>query len=220
MSSMTDRAVDVAQNVAKTVEPYVPTIAKDAATYAVSTASSAATLATSTATSAYNFATGTASSAYCYASQTVKVVVTGATTTITTYTPGPVLNAVTSAIDGAKAISQDPVGSVKSHVPVMVIHAGEKTYEIIHPTFDRAAQSVTAATGFVVTKVNGTVEYITAVPAVHSLIEQINKLTAPVLSRFGVNKGENGEVEAEGIVGEVPVVSAAPEIPEPVTKGY
>ncbi|KAH6565350.1 hypothetical protein BASA50_005395 [Batrachochytrium salamandrivorans] len=220
MSSITDCAVETAQAVAKSVNPYVPQIAKNAATLAVDTASSAVTMATNTVNSAYSLASGTASSAYSYASGTIKVVVDGATTTITTYTPGPILNVVTSSIDNAKAIGHDPVGVLKPYVPTRVVHAGEKTYEIVHTagevtydvaksTSDRATQNVSAATGFIVTKVNGTVQYVTSVPAVGALIERIDKLTAPVLASFGVKKGENGQVVAEGVVASDPTEECA-----------
>ncbi|KAL2912865.1 hypothetical protein HK105_207646 [Polyrhizophydium stewartii] len=214
MSTIKDKAVETAQAVAAKVDPYVPQVAKDATSFAVGTATSAVNFATSTASSAYNFATGTATSAYNYATGTVKVVVNGATTTITAYTPSPILNAVTSTIEGAKALRQDPVGTVKPYVPTFVIHAGEKTYEIVHTagektydvakgTQERIAQTTSAATGFIVTKVNGTVQYVTSVPAIGALVDRINRLTTPILTRLGVKKADTGVIEAEGVVEEV-----------------
>ena len=41
------------------------------------------------------------------------------------------------------------------------------------------------------TKVNGTVQYVTSIPQVGGLIDQLEKLTAPVLRRMGVKKTDS-----------------------------
>ncbi|KAJ3086688.1 hypothetical protein HDU96_004794, partial [Phlyctochytrium bullatum] len=201
-----------------TVDPYVPQVAKTAAGYAVSTASSTANFAygtaaaavdttkktvgaavdftTSTATAVKDRAVATASGAAKYTTDTATWVFTSATTTITTYTPGPVLNAVNSAMAGAQALRQDPVGTVKPYVPAFVVHTGEKTYEIVHGSYEKGAAAVNSTTGYIVTKVNGTVEYVTSIPQVHSLIEQLNKIAAPVIERVRGKKEEKDEKEA------------------------
>ncbi|KAI8905970.1 hypothetical protein EDD86DRAFT_211227 [Gorgonomyces haynaldii] len=210
----TEKAVEISKAVVEKVDPYVPQFAKNTISYAANTASSAASYGVKTVTgtvdygvktvnatvdytkatinSAQNYAQDKANSAYNFG----KVVVKGATTTITSYTPGPVLNLVSSVAEGASALRADPVGTVKPYVPTFVIHAGEKTYEIVSHAQDATQKNIKATTGYIVTKVNGTVKYITDVPAIHSLIDKLNSLTAPVLTRFGVKKAD-GSVEAE-----------------------
>lgn len=53
-----------------------------------------------------------------------------------------------------------------------------------------------ATTGFIVTKVNGTVKYVTDIPQIAGLIDKINGLTQPVLKRFGVKQAD-GSISAE-----------------------
>lgn len=154
--------------------------------YASKTVNETVDYATKKVAAAQSFAQDKATSALDFG----KVVVHDATTTLTAYTPGPVLTLITSTIDGAKALRQDPVGTMKPYVPTFVIHAGEKTYEVVQHTKDRTTQNLNEATGYIVTKVNGTVEYVTSVPAIGALIEKLNKLTAPVLARLGVNKSD------------------------------
>jgi hypothetical protein len=85
---------------------------------------------------------------------------------------------------------------VKPYVPTFVIHAGEKTYEVVTLAGDATTKRVSATTGYIVTKVNGTVAYVTDIPAIGALIEKLNAFTKPVLMRFGVTKAD-GTVEAE-----------------------
>ena len=85
---------------------------------------------------------------------------------------------------------------VKPYVPTFVIHAGEKTYEIVQNAQEATVKNVNATTGYIVTKVNGTVNTITSVPAIGALIDKLNSLTAPVLARFGVMQAD-GSVQAE-----------------------
>jgi hypothetical protein len=57
-----------------------------------------------------------------------------------------------------------------------------------------------------VTKVNGTVQYVTSIPQVGGLIDQLNKLTGPVLKKLGVKKTDaNGDM-----IEEAEVVAASP----------
>ncbi|TPX65407.1 hypothetical protein SpCBS45565_g05223 [Spizellomyces sp. 'palustris'] len=220
MSGIVTRATETvsttATAVAARVDPYVPQVAKNAANFAIGTASATANFAVGTANAAkdravntvtgtVNFASNTVNAATGFASDKVhgaidfgKIVVTGATTTITSYTPNPILNLVTSTVDGAKALGTDPVGTVKGYIPTFVIHAGEKTYEIVHNTKDRTVNGVNATTGFIVTKVNGAVHAVTSVSQIHNLIEQLNKLTAPVLNKLGVSRPAPEAAEANG----------------------
>ncbi|KAI8826056.1 uncharacterized protein EV422DRAFT_151465 [Fimicolochytrium jonesii] len=216
IATATETVTSTVQSVATVVDPYVPQVAKNVANYALGTAVAAKDYAASTATSATDrayaakdYAVGTAVSTKDRAVGTVnattnfasskvyeaidfgKVVVTGATTTVTAYTPSPILNLVQGTVDQAKSLHADPVGTVKNYVPTFVIHAGEKTYEIVHNTKERAVGTANATTGFVVTKVNGVVSSVTSIPQIHNLIEQLNKLTAPVLAKLGVSKSHN-----------------------------
>ena len=84
-----------------------------------------------------------------------------------------------------------------------MIHAGEKTYEVVHTVQDRSIQSVHATSGYIVTKVNGTVQYVTSIPQVNGLIEQLEKLSSPILKRLGVKKTDaNGDTIEEAEVTE------------------
>ncbi|KAI8928893.1 hypothetical protein BC831DRAFT_509623 [Entophlyctis helioformis] len=212
MSGIIDTAKSAASSAVNTASSAANTAVKTASSavnYATSTATSAVNYATSTASSAVNYATSTASSAARGAASTASSAVNYATTTVTAYTPGPIVKLVQSTVDGAKALGSDPVGTVKPYVPTFVIHAGEKTYEIVQHTKDRTTQNVSAATGFIVTKVNGTVKAVTSVPAIGSLIDQLNKLTTPILTKLGVKKA--GEVSEGEVVTDVKEVSAATE---------
>jgi hypothetical protein len=84
--------------------------------YAQKTVSATVGYANKTVTAASNFATSKANSAI----QFGKFVVNGATTTITAYTPGPILRLVTSAVDGAKTLGSDPVGTIKPCIPLNI----------------------------------------------------------------------------------------------------
>ena len=46
---------------------------------------------------------------------------------------------------------------------------------------------------------NGTVQYVTSIPQVGKLIEQLEKLTAPVLKRLGVAKPAAPVAEKENV---------------------
>ncbi|KAI8823418.1 uncharacterized protein EV422DRAFT_520955 [Fimicolochytrium jonesii] len=243
MSGIVNRATETvsttAQNVAAVVDPYVPQVAKNVANYALGTAVAAKDLAASTVTSAQgtavaakdravntatgavNFASTTVNNTTSYASNKVteaidfgKIVVTGATTTITSYTPNPILNLVQGTVEQAKSLHSDPVGTVKNYVPTFVIHAGEKTYEVVHNTKERAVGTANATTGFVVTKVNGVVHSVTSIPQIHNLIEQLEKLAAPVLNKLGVSK--HSDTTAVPVNAETPVDAPVAPVDAPV----
>jgi hypothetical protein len=141
-------------------------------------------------------ATNYASKQAIYALEFGKVVVNGATTTITAHTPGPVLSLIQKSLESANALRQDPVGTVKPYVPTFVIHIGEKSYEIVGQVQEQSVEGIKAASGFVVTKVNGTTQYVASVPLVASVIDRLNQITAPVLARFG-KVNQDGTVSAE-----------------------
>ncbi|KAJ3301266.1 hypothetical protein HDV03_001087 [Kappamyces sp. JEL0829] len=126
-----------------------------------------------------------------------KVVVNGATTTIHAHTPGPILTLIDNTVAGAQALRADPVGAMKPYVPAFVIHFGEKTYEIVGAAQEKTIEGVKSASGFIVTKVNGTVHFVTEIPIVHQLIETLNSVTAPVIAKFG-KKQIDGSVHADG----------------------
>ncbi|KAI8586847.1 hypothetical protein BDZ88DRAFT_427556 [Geranomyces variabilis] len=227
----TETAYTTAQSAAAIVDPYVPQVAKNAATYAISTAQStkdravntvngAATMASNTVTGAATMASNTVTGTVNFATGKVydvidfgKVVVNGATTTITAYTPNPILNLINSTLSEAKSLREDPVSTVKHYVPTFVIHAGEKTYEIGHNTKDRTVSGVNATTGYIVTKVEGVVTAVTSVPQIHALIEQLNKITTPVLNKLGVTKAPSPPtvtvVSTPGVA-TIPAETAAP----------
>ncbi|KAJ1555942.1 hypothetical protein HK405_010167 [Cladochytrium tenue] len=215
MSGLASKAVETASNVAQsaynTVDPYVPAAAKSAVDYAIKTANAtidsaqktagaAVDYASSTATAAKDRAVATATGAVNYAKDTASWAVNGATTTITAYTPGPVKELVNNAVAGAQAIREDPVGSIKPYVPTFVVHTGERTYEIVVDTTQKTKDNVSAATGFIVSKVNGTVEYITHIPQIHALIDRLNTITSPVISRIRGTSQAIPAAEAEAAV--------------------
>ncbi|KAJ3412551.1 hypothetical protein HDV05_000585 [Chytridiales sp. JEL 0842] len=203
--TIVETATNVAQGVAARVDPYVPKLAKDAANFGIKTATSAVNTGISTATyvkdTAVSTATGikdravsTATGAYNYTASTATWAVNGATTTVTAYTPGPVRDLIHNTLTGANALRQDPVGTVKPYVPTFIIHTGEKTYEIVADTTQKTKDAVSATSGYIVTKVNGTVTYVTSIPQIHAVIEKLNGLASPVINRvYGTKKDANGK---------------------------
>ncbi|KAJ3324042.1 hypothetical protein HDU76_013500 [Blyttiomyces sp. JEL0837] len=155
---------------------------------------------TSTATAVKDGVVATATGAVNYAKDTTYWAINGATTTITAYTPGPVKDLLANTLAGASALRQDPVGTVKPYVPAFVIHTGEKTYEIVVNTTEKTKEGVTATSGFIYTKVNGTIQYVTSIPQVHSLIERLNSIASPVLNRIKGTKLPAPAAEAEAEV--------------------
>jgi len=61
-------------------------------------------------------------------------------------------------------------------VPDFVIQVGERSYEVVSTTADSAKRTVGETQGFIVTKVNGTVDYITHIPQVENLVAELKKL--------------------------------------------
>jgi hypothetical protein len=106
---------------------------------------------------------------------------------------------------GAQALREDPVGTVKPYVPTFVIHTGEKTYEIVANTTQKGKDAVSATGGYIVTKVNGTVEYMHSIPQIHAVIEKLNALAAPV-----INKVKGAPKTVEGGADEAEAAPAAP----------
>ncbi|KAJ3297316.1 hypothetical protein HK104_000643 [Borealophlyctis nickersoniae] len=195
-------ATQVAGQVAGQVDPYVPQAAKDAATYAIGTATAAKDYATSTAANTHAYVSSRATGAYEATKGAVQSTTTTVTTTVTAYTPSPVMNLINASLDSAKAIRADPVGTVKPYVPTFVIHAGEKTYEVVHDVQEKTKENISATSGYIVEKVNGTVQTVTSIPQVAQLIEQLDKLTKGGLSMLGVPT-KTGEVQAETVEGAV-----------------
>jgi hypothetical protein len=188
--------VDYAKNTVTGTVTYAKNKVTGTVDYATKTVSATVGYANEKVLAAQNYASQKANSAV----QFGKFVVKGATTTVTAYTPGPVLNLVTATVDKAKAVGSDPVGSIKPckfkscnlvDVPTFVIHAGEKTYEVVQNVQDRSIQNINATSGYIVTKVNGTVQYVTSIPQVGGLIDQLDKLTSPVLRKLGVKKTDS-----------------------------
>ncbi|TPX59599.1 hypothetical protein PhCBS80983_g02366 [Powellomyces hirtus] len=179
MSGVVNTAVNTAEKVVAAMEPYTPQIAKDAATYAFATAQSSSERGLAAAQSTQAYATTKVAAALDFG----KVVVTGATTTITTtlvsLTPNPILHLLQTTLERAKEVKDHP----RDYVPAYVVHAGERTYEIVHHAQERGLE----AQGVIVTKINGVVDKVTSVPQIHALIEQLQKLTAPVLQKLGVS---------------------------------
>ncbi|TPX60293.1 hypothetical protein PhCBS80983_g01866 [Powellomyces hirtus] len=200
------RATGAAQSVAKTVEPYVPQLAKNAASYALSTAQSTSNFALATAgagrdravnaaqattsfiagtaVSTKDRAVGAATAGVNLASNTAKGTVNYATSTVYALTPSPVYTLLTSTLEKARDVKDHPL----EYTPAFIVNVGGKSYEIVNNAKDRGLSGINATTGFVVTRTNGVIERVHSVPAIHSLIEQLQKLTAPVLEKLGVSK--------------------------------
>ncbi|KAL3900942.1 MAG: hypothetical protein SGCHY_000976 [Lobulomycetales sp.] len=173
--------------VVKSLEPFTPAVAKDAAGFAVRTAETVAKSAYETgesvAKSAYETGESVAKSAYekgsaatGFASQKVSEAVEMGKRSLATITPDPVMQLLNASMEKAAAVRADPVGTVKPYVPEFVIQVGEKTYEVVAETADSAAKTVGETRGFIVTKVNGSVDYITHIPQVESLIAELKKV--------------------------------------------
>ncbi|KAJ3037968.1 hypothetical protein HDV00_001171 [Rhizophlyctis rosea] len=196
MSTIVNRAVETGKEAYAYVDPYVPQAAKDTATAAVN-------YATQTAQTAQTYATEKTTAIYEYG----KVIVQGATTTIEAYTPGPVRDLIANTLEGAKHLREDPVGTVKPYVPSFVVQTGEKTYEIVKDANDKTREVAASTSGYIVTKVNGTVHSVTSIPQVAAVIEQLDQLTKGSLTKLGV-VGPHGQPTEPA-----PVTPAAPAAP-------
>ncbi|KAJ3016389.1 UNVERIFIED_CONTAM: hypothetical protein HDU68_012237 [Siphonaria sp. JEL0065] len=168
------------------VLPAAFAVVSDAKNLAFDTASSAKSIAIDTAQSYKNYAVGTATWA-----------INGATTTVTAYTPSPIKDLLTETLSNAKAVRQDPMGTLKPYVPAFVVHTSERTYEIVTENIEQTKETVNATTGYIVSRVNGTVEYVTSIPQVHSVIEQLNSIAAPVLNKIKLGGTSVPAAEAE-----------------------
>ncbi|KAJ3079990.1 hypothetical protein HDU99_009582 [Rhizoclosmatium hyalinum] len=199
MSSILDHATSAAATAAAAVDPYLPAGAKDAAKDAYGAAVTHGTAAVNYASDAYKAARVQAveliNSTTTQAQQTFTWAVTTTTTTITAYTPGPVKTLIQDTVAGAEAVRADPKAALTPYVPAYVIVTGERTYEIVTEKIHQTEETVSATTGYVVSKVNGTVEYVTSIPQVHSVIEQLNAIAAPVLDKI---KGGSTVTAVEG----------------------
>lgn len=175
--------------------------------FASSTATAAKDAAISTATGVVNTGVRTATGVVNYSIDKATWAVNGTTSTITAYTPGPVLSLVNNTLAGANALSSDPVGTLKPYVPTFVIHTGERTYEIVEKTTEKTKEGINATTGFIVTKVNGTVKMVTDIPQVQALIDKLNAIAGPVLNRLRITRIEAPAAEAEAEVAAANAVS-------------
>lgn len=109
---------------------------------------------------------------------------------------------IQSTVEGASKLRADPIGVLKPYVPTFVIHIGEKSYEIVGSVQEKSVEGIKYASGFIVTKVNGTTQYVTSVPLIAQIIEKLNAITQPVLSKFGKTNAADGSVEATPTVEE------------------
>ncbi|KAI8608030.1 hypothetical protein BC830DRAFT_1133179 [Chytriomyces sp. MP71] len=219
---ITAAATSAATTVAAAVEPYVPQTVKDTVVTPALTVASGVkddvlanglvNTGLSYATQAKDYALGQASQAKDYALEqaegyraytiaTAKWAIGQTTTTITAFTPSPILDLMKETVAGAQAVRQDPVATLRPYVPAFVVHTSERTYEIVKENVEHTQESLNATTGFVVSRVNGVVEQVTSIPRVNSVIEKLNTLAAPVLEKLHLNgKSEVPAVEAEATV--------------------
>ncbi|KAJ3119953.1 hypothetical protein HK100_000094 [Physocladia obscura] len=151
--------------VARGVFPAAVSVAADAKLYAKTYASSLSAS-----------ASGRLSSLSASASDSLNSTIT----TVSAYTPSPILALIAELSRAAR----DPVAALKPYVPAFVVHTGERTYEIVAHNIELTKESVSATTGFLVSKVNGSVEYVAAIPQVHLVIEKLNAVAAPVISKI------------------------------------
>ncbi|KAJ3016390.1 UNVERIFIED_CONTAM: hypothetical protein HDU68_012240 [Siphonaria sp. JEL0065] len=216
-STLAGHASSVATSVSAAVDPYVPQTARDAAvqlqdtvvtqgTSALNYASGLKETLVANATSLHAQATQLAATASTQTlSENFNWAVTATTTTISAYTPGPVKTFIQDTVTNAEAVRQDPKTTLAPYVPAYVIHTSERTYEVVAPHLDKTKETVNSTAGYIVEKVNGTVEYVTSIPQVHSVIDQLNSITAPVLEKI---RG-GSTVSAQQAEAEIVTVAAA-----------
>ncbi|KAI9202154.1 uncharacterized protein BJ171DRAFT_476828 [Polychytrium aggregatum] len=179
MSSYTDKAKDAANYVAAVADPYLPQTVKTAVSTVVDKA-----------VAAYPQVHSYATEKYTQVVDYGKVAYNGVTTTITAYTPGPVMTIVNQTLESTKSVRETPVEAIKQYVPTFVVESGEKTYEIVKGQIHATREKVDATSGYIVEKVNGTVSQLVHIPQVESIIHQLQTLTEPVLSKIGVHLPE------------------------------
>ena len=145
-----------------------------------------------------------------------QVVVSGATTTITAHTPGPILSLIQTTVEGASALAKNPIGTVKPYIPTFIIHFGTKTYEIVGAAQEQGMEGIKAASGFIVTKVDGITQSVTSVPLVAQIIEKLNSVTAPIISSFTKKQSQDVDASDSDVAVPAPssvVVDAEEEVP-------
>jgi len=120
--TLINTARDTVTYVVNVVDSVTPAFAKDTAQYFYNVTQNAVTTATNVTNSAVSTAQSTLASTQEFATQKVsdavhitKNVVTGATSTITSMTPDPVLNLINSTLSSANALRADPVGIAKTY---------------------------------------------------------------------------------------------------------
>ncbi|KAI8614787.1 hypothetical protein BC830DRAFT_1125788 [Chytriomyces sp. MP71] len=211
MSSVADQITAAATSVATQINDAIPQSAKDAAAQIQETVTAHATTATEFAAAQYNTHKLTVEQAAAQAKEFALATTNTAkenllwtynqtTATVTAYTENsPVKKVITDTLANAQAVRQDPVGTLKPFVPSFVIHTTERTYEIYEKdeNVQQFKEQVTATTGYVIAKANGTVEYIQSIPEVNSMIEKLQAITKPVIDQLKGGKTEVNAAEAE-----------------------
>ncbi|KAJ3344987.1 hypothetical protein HDU83_004562 [Entophlyctis luteolus] len=209
-STTIDKAIETVtahvNTLAVAADPYIPQTAKDAAVQIKDTVITHATTVKDTfvanATALQAQAKDLQAQATENAAKYSQWAYTSATTTITAYTPGPVLSFVNDTVAKVEEVKKDPAGTLKPYIPAYIIHTSERTLEIVTEGFEHTVETVNekvnGATGFVVSKVNGTVEYIKSLPEVNTVIEKLNSFTAPVIEKIRAGSHLSAsEAEAE-----------------------
>ncbi|TPX48700.1 hypothetical protein SeLEV6574_g01896 [Synchytrium endobioticum] len=135
LKGMAQPYIDKAKEIVKQVEPYYEQYVPEAIKMNVETGIQTAA---KVSTGGYQFAKGKVSQSIEYG----RVVIDGATTTITAHTPSRILKVVNDAMEQAKSLREDPVGTVKlvaddlktkvePYVPAIVLNYGGRTYEVV-----------------------------------------------------------------------------------------
>ncbi|KAI8611524.1 hypothetical protein BC830DRAFT_650677 [Chytriomyces sp. MP71] len=99
-----------------------------------------------------------------------------ATGTAMNYTPKSVVSLVQAAVETYTVVRTDGLVGLKPYVPTFVVQTGEQTYEIVANVRQSVHDQYSATSGFIVTRVNGVVERVTAVPIVSKLLDRITGL--------------------------------------------
>ncbi|KAJ3249133.1 hypothetical protein HDU78_007095 [Chytriomyces hyalinus] len=197
----------VVETATKQINDALPQSAKDTLVQAHSTVTAHGTAAVEYATATYNthkltveqaaaqakeFALATSNTA----KENLMWTYNTTTATVTAYTEkSPIKAIINDTVANAQAVRADPVATLKPYVPAFVVHTTERSYEIYEKdeNVQHFKDQVTATTGYVISKVNGSVEYIQSIPEVNSVLAKLKEITAPV---FG-DKKEVSAAEAE-----------------------
>ncbi|KAJ3264088.1 hypothetical protein HDU77_009386 [Chytriomyces hyalinus] len=129
----------------------------------------------------------------------------GATGTLITYTPKTVVSLVQAAVDSCGVIRVEGLVALKPYVPAFVVKTTEQTFEIVENVRSNVHSKYSETTGFIVSRVNGTVDYVVAVPSVRKLLDRINAVLgrSPVseeCSNANSAASENGDSAMEPIL--------------------